>query len=247
MFLRYAFALLLAPVGATAKSVDVQLQAFVQTVVSEGGIVFSGTVQTNKATYDLFVLDQDGRRGVMVVANNSVQQSRTSPQVLFADSSFDVALDRELIPSPVCIQLCALLGITRSTSNQPQTMAAAQDIYPLGAALNTVLIPITGFAFRSNSTLGILQELEQSDAIPINPSTAPVGSILVCPTTYTPTGPVALGSVTILGADGDVYGPDVRKGCACRSFGKLETWINKPTNRNQLFGFLLRAHPDRTR
>jgi hypothetical protein len=43
-----------------------------------------------------------------------------------------------------------------------------------------------------------------------------------------------------------VYGPDIRRGCAWTSFGKLETWIRLHTNKNQLFGFLLRAHPERT-
>jgi hypothetical protein len=247
MFLKGAFMFLLAAMSARANGMDVNLQTFVQDAVPEGGIIFSGAVQTDGITYDLFILEQRQRRGVMVIANRSTNQpSVPLPKVLFADTSFDIAVDRDLIPSEVCSQLCALLGTSRSTLEQPQTVAAAQDIYPLGAVLNTVLNPIAGFTFRSNSTLGILRELEQSDAIPINPSAAPVGSVLVCPTTCSPTGPVSLGSVTIVGSDGNVYGPDIRRGCAWTSFGKLETWIRLHANKNQLFGFLLRAHPERT-
>jgi hypothetical protein len=246
MFVKCAYSLLLALVGATANGMDATLETFVQAAVPEGGIFFSGVVHTNEATYNLFVLEQDERRGVMVVANNSVDKFTTSPQVLFADTSVDVALDLGLIPSDVSVQLCALLGKNPSTSNQSQTIAGIKDIYPLGAALNTVLTPITGFTFRSNSTLGILQELEQSDAIPVSPGEAPVGAILISPTSYSPAGPISLGAAAIVGSDHKVYGPDVRKGCGWVSFGGLEAWITRIREKQQLFAFVLRAHPDRT-
>jgi len=246
MFVICACSLLLALVGATANGMDANLQTFVQAAVPEGGIFFSGAVHTNEATYNLFVLEQGERRGVMVVTNNSSARFTASPQVLFADTSVDVALDLGLIPSDVSVQLCALLGNNPSTSNQSQTIARVKDIYPLGAALNTVLIPITGFAFRSNSTLGILKELEQSDAIPVSPGEAPIGAILVSPTSCSPAGPVSLGAVAIVGSDHKVYGPDVRKGCAWVSFGGLEAWITRIREKKQLFAFVLRAHPDRT-
>src|SRR5258707_9921157 len=226
MFLIGVFMFLLTSMSARANGMDVNVQTFVQDAVPEGGIIFSGAVQTHCIPYDLFVLEQRQCRGVMVIANRSTNQpSVPLPKVLFADTSLDIAVDRDLIPSEVCIQLCALVGTSRSTLEQPQTMAAAQDIYPLGAVLNTVLNPIAGFTFRSNSTLGILQELEQSDAIPVNPSAAPVGSVLVCPTTCSPNGPVSLGSVTIVGSHGNVDGLDSRKGFAWTCFCKLEAWV----------------------
>ena len=241
-----ACSLWLALIAATANGMDANLQTFLQAAVPKGGIVFYGAVQTKETTYNLFVLEQGERRGVMVVANNPVAQFTASPQVLFADTSFDIASDLGVIPSDVFDQLCALLGNIPSTTNQSQTLAGVKDIYPLGAALNTVLIPITGFACRSNSTLGILQELEQSDAIPVSPGEAPVGAILISPTSYSPAGPVSLGAVAIVGSDHEVYGPDVRKGCAWVSFGGLEAWITRVREKQQLFAFVLRAHPDRT-
>ena len=181
-----------------------------------------------------------------MLAGDSASDASNHEQVLFADTSLDLAWERALISQEVLEQLTQLLATPRPLWSQPQTIAAGRDIYPIGAALNGILGPITGFTFRSNSTLGILRELEQSDAIPVNQSAAPVGSILVCPTTYSPRGPVSLGSVTILASDGDVYGPDIRKGCRWTSFGKLETWIKQHANKNQLFGFLLRAYSGRT-
>ena len=246
MFLFWPLLFLITTSTVMANSLDQNLLTFVQNAVPEGRIVFCGEVQCNEVAYDLFVLQQEAPRGVLVITGGSTDPTAKSTQVLFADTSFDFALARNLIPPEVLSQFCTLLGIPVSPSNQPDAIAPAADIYPIGAALNTVLSPIAGFTFRSNSTLGILQELEQSDAIPVNPSTAPVGSILVCPTTYSPRGPVSLGSVTILGSDGEVHGPDMRKGGRWTSFGKLETWIEQHANRNQLFGFLLRAHSDQT-
>jgi hypothetical protein len=220
-----------------ANGLDQKLLTFVQKVVPEGRIVFCGEVQSNETAYELFVLQQEARRGVLVIAGDSANL----PQVLFADTSFDFALSQSLIPPEVLSEFCALLGITRSPSSQAATSAPAQDVYPVGAALNTVLGPIAEFTFRSNSTLGILQELQQSDATPVSPAAAPAGSILVCPTTYSQTSPVSLGSAVILGSDHKVYGPDIRQGGAWTCFGLLETWITKYGANNQLFGFLLRA------
>jgi hypothetical protein len=237
------FLLLFASSGAMANGLDQNLLTFVQNAVPEGRIVFCGEVESNEAAYELFVLQQEARRGVVVITGGSADPSAESPQVLFADTSFDFALSQTLIPSEVISQFDALLGITRSPSTQATATASAEDIYPVGAALNTVLGPIAGFTFKSNSTLGILQELEESDAIPVSPAAAPAGSILVCTTTCSQSGPVSLGSVVILGSDRKVYGPDVRQGSAWTCFGLLEAWIEKYGANNQLFGFLLRARP----
>jgi hypothetical protein len=237
--------LLFASSTGMAHGLDQQLLSFVQNAVPEGRIVFYGEVQTNETAYELFVLQQGTSRGALVVSSGCADPSAKSYQVLFADTSLDFARDQSLIPSKVLSQFGVLLGITGSPSSQPRAIAPAEDICPIGAALNTVLGPIAGFTFRFNSTLGILQELQQSDAIPVNPSTAPAGSILVCPSVYSGAGPLSLGAVGILGSDRQVYGLDIRKGCGWICFGKLKTWIEKYGATNQLFGFLLRARPER--
>ena len=244
MFVVSVLLLLLTLSKTMASGMEPTLEAFVQRVVPAGSIVFLGSVQTPETIYALFVLEEEQRRGVLVIAGGFTDSSARSPQVLFADTSLDFALIQKLIPLEVLAQFSALLGTTKSPSNQSATTASADDIYPVGAALNTVLGPIAGFIFRSNSTLGILQELEQSDAIAVSPGAAPAGSILICPTTSAPTGPVSLGSVVILGSNHQVYGPDFRKGAAWICFGSLKTWIDKYSAKNQLFGFLLRAHPE---
>jgi hypothetical protein len=242
MLLILLFALLFASSAAMANGLDQNLLPFVQNAVPEGRIVFCG-VASNETAYELFILEHEASRGVLVIAGGTADPSRKPPQVLFADTSLDFALSQTLIPQEVLSQFYTLLGITRSASTEATDTAPAEDIYPVGAALNTVLGPIAGFTFKSNSTLGILRELELSDAIPVSPSAAPVGSILVCPTTCSPNGPVSLGSVGILGSDHQMYGPDFRKGGGWSCFGTLESWIEKYGAQNQVFGFLLRARP----
>lgn len=228
-----------------ADGVEPSLQAFVQSAVPEGGIIFSGAVKTGEVTYAIFVLEQKERRGVMVVATNSASQAAQAPQILFADTSITAALDLELISPEILTQFRVLLGTARTPSSDLPATAAAEDVYPIGAALNTVLVPIAGFSIKSNSTLEILQQLEQSDAIPISPGEAPVGAILISPTTYSATGPVVLGAVGIVGSDHKVYGPDVRKGCAWVPLGGLEAWIARMGEKQQVFAFVLRAQADR--
>jgi hypothetical protein len=245
MLYTWSFLFLIAASTSTVSALDQHLLTFVQNAVPEGGIVFYGEVLSNETRYDLFVLQQERSRGALLITSGSADPSTKSYQVFFADTSFDFARDQNLIPSEVLSQFGALLGITGLPSNQSRTTASAEDICPIGAALNTVLGPIAGFTFRSNSTLGILRELQQSDAIPVNPSTAPAGSILVCPSVYSAIGPVSLGAVVVLGSDRQVYGLDIKRGTGLICFGKLETWIAKYGATNQLVGFLLRARPAR--
>jgi hypothetical protein len=244
MLLILPFLLLLTSSAAMANGLDQNLLAFVQNAVPEGRIVFRGEVRSSQIVYELFVLQQKAERGILVITGNSADSLPQTLQILFADTSFDFALSQSLLPPEAESQFLALLGITPPLANQEPMMASPNDIDPVGAALNAVLGPIAGFTFKSNSTLGMLYELEQSNAIPVNPAAAPAGSILICPTNYSPTGPVSLGFAVILGSDHKVYGPDVRKGGAWHCFGLLESWIAKQDATNQLFGFLLRARSE---
>jgi hypothetical protein len=241
--LPFLLLLLFTSSAAMANGLDKQLLAFVQNAVPEGRIVFRGEVLASDTRYALFVLQQKASRGILVVTGGSASSAQPF-QVLFADTSFDFALSQNLIPSEAESQFVAWLGISPTLSNQEMTMASSNDVDPVGAKLNAVLGPIAGFTFKSNSTLEMLQELEQSDAIPVNPATAPAGSILICPTTYSPAGPVSLGCAVMLGSDRKIYGPDTRKGGAWHCFGLLEAWLAKHEGKNQLFGFLLRAHSE---
>jgi hypothetical protein len=215
------------------------LRAFVQTVVPEGDIFFCGDVPAGDYTYDLFLLRQRERRGIFIVAQADSRQLH----IVYADTSLDLAVSQSFIPPEVVDQLASLLGVgpaenTNSNSVNPN------DIYPIGAALNVAIQPITGFAFRSNSIVEILRELQESDAIVVDPAEAPIGAILISPTFYTGNGPVLIGAVAIVGSDRQVYEPDFRKGGFWAPCGTLNEWIRQNNSTRQLFGFLLRAHTE---
>ena len=223
---------------ASFGALDPASQAFVQKAVPVGRIVFSGAVEAANTTYELFLLQQQERRGVLVLAHDQTDQRH----VIYADTSLDMASDRSSVSAEVLEQFYVLLGFRPRAPGALSVVAAVDDIAPVGAVLSTVLGPIAGLTFRKNSTCGILQELERCDAIPVNPVLAPIGAILVCPTSYSSEGPVSLGSVVIVGSDYRVYGPDFRKGGAWTPFGPLKEWVSQNSSTNQVFGFLLRAH-----
>jgi hypothetical protein len=99
-----------------------------------------------------------------------------------------------------------------------------------------------GFMFRSNSTVEILRELQESDAIPTDPMQAPIGAIPISPTFYSGNGPVLLGTVAILASDRRVYEPNFGKGGFWAPRETLNDWIKQNNSTRQVFGFLLRAH-----
>jgi hypothetical protein len=214
------------------------LRTFVQRAVPEGAIFFRGDVRAGDHSYDLFLLGQHERRGVFIVAQVDSKQS----QIVYADTSLDLAASQHFIPPEVVEHLARLLGVgpPEDTNSKPVN---PNDIYPIGAALNTAIQPIAGFTFRSNSIVEILRELQESDAIAVDPAQAPIGAILISPTLYYGNGPVLLGAVAIVGSDRQVYEPDFRKGGFWAPGGALNDWIKQNNSTRQLFGFLLRAHP----
>jgi hypothetical protein len=215
-----------------------EVRTFVQRAVPEGIIVFCGDAQAGDRTYELFFLRQHERRGIFIVG----QADSTRSQIVYADTSLDLAAGQGFIPPEVVHHLAGLLAVT-SPENAMSSPADPSDIYPIGAALNTAIQPIAGFMFRSNSTVEILRELQESDAIPIDPAQAPIGAILISPTVYSRNGPVLMGAVGILGLDRQVYEPDFGKGGFWAPRGTLNDWIKHNNSSRQLFGFLLRAHP----
>src|SRR6201987_6270457 len=101
MLLKLPFLLLFASSAAMANGLDQSLLTFVQNAVPEGQIVFCGEVASNETTYELFVIEHEASRGALVIAGGSTDSSGKSPQVLFADTSFDFALSHKLMPPAV--------------------------------------------------------------------------------------------------------------------------------------------------
>src|ERR1700751_6301232 len=119
--------LLFASSAAMANGPDQNLLPFVQNAVPEGQIVFCGEVASNETAYELFVIEHEASCGVLVTAGGSADPSGKSPQVLFADTSFDFALSQNLMPPAVLSEFYALLGITRSPSVEAPASAPVED------------------------------------------------------------------------------------------------------------------------
>jgi hypothetical protein len=213
------------------------LANFVQHAVPDGEITYRGSFAIPSSVYHVFTLRQAERRGVLVV--------RQTGQIGFAVVGADTSLDsfpKETADWDVVVSAAArLLNQKDAGPLASRTAAPVEDVCPLGAALNALLVPITGFALSSNGTLGILHDLQHADAYAVAPERAPPGSILVCPSQFAAQGPVILGFAVVVGPDRYVYGPDYRQGGVWHRLATLSEWLRANESVSNVSGFLLRT------
>ena len=213
------------------------LAAFVQHAVPAGEIRYWGAFLVSPSVYHLFTLQQAERKGVLLVR----QTGQNDLAVVCADTSFD-SCPKGTSESDAAVRAAARL--LNGESDDPfafRTRASAEDVCPLGAALNALLIPIAGFALSSNGTLGILRDLQHADAYLVEPEQAWPGSILVCPSHFSPQGPVIIGFAVVVGPDRCVYGPDYRQGGAWHRLATLREWLRANQSVSNVRCYLLRA------
>jgi hypothetical protein len=223
-------------IGWASAQVVPALAAFVQRAVPAGEIRYWGAFAVPRSVYYVFSLQQAERRGVLLVR----KAEHNGFEIVGTDTSFDSFRRDTSEESAVVSAAAGLLN-----GNQPfadRAAAPANDVCPLGASLNTLLVPIAGFTLRSNGTLGILRELQQSDAYSVEPESAPPGSILICPTRFSAQGPVIIGFAVIVGPDRCVYGPDYRVAGAWHKLATLSEWLSSNQSVTNVSGFLLRAN-----
>jgi hypothetical protein len=212
------------------------LAAFVQNVVPYGEIRYWGALAGAPSVYHLFTLQQAERKGVLLVRQSNQKQFA----VVGADTSFD-SFPREAGNSDLIVRAAARL-LHGDDPFAARAKACANDVCPLGASLNDLLVPIAGFALSSNGTLGILRDLQHSDAYPVEPEQASPGSILVCPSHFSAQGPVNIGFAVVVGPDRCVYGPDYRQGGAWHRLATLREWLQANQSVSDIRGFLIRAN-----
>jgi len=213
------------------------LAAFVQYAVPADEIRYWGAFAVSPSVYHLFTLRQAERKGVLLVQ----QTGQNGFAVVTADTSFD-SFPKGASESDVAVRAAArLLNGESDYPFAPCARASANDVCPLGAALNALLVPIAGFALSSNGTLGILRDLQRADAYPIEPEQASPGSILVCPSHFSAQGPVIIGFAVVVGPDRCVYGPDYRQRGAWHLLATLREWLRANQSVSNVRGFLLRA------
>jgi hypothetical protein len=215
------------------------LVTFLQHAVPAGEIRYWSTFAAPHSVYYVFTLQQAERRGVLVVR----QTGQTGFEVIGADTSFD-SFSKKTISSEFVTVIEAAARLLNGKNNDPfaaRTAASVEDVCPLGAALNALLVPIAGFALSSNGTLGILRDLQHADAYSVDPEKAPPGSILVFPSHFAARGPVIIGYAVVVGPDRCVYGPDYRHSGAWHRLATLREWLRVNQSGSDVRGFLLRA------
>jgi hypothetical protein len=211
------------------------LAAFVQRAVPDGEIRYWGAFAVSRSAYYVFSLQQAERRGVLLVrkADNS------GFEIVGADTSLD-SVRPDTSEENAAVAAAARL-LNENNPFAERSAASPDEVCPLGASFNRLLVPIAGFTLRCNGTLGILRELQQSDAYSVDPERAPPGSILVCPTHFSAQGPVNIGFAVIVGFDRCVYGPDYRAAGAWHRLATLSEWLRSNQSLTNVSGFLLRA------
>jgi hypothetical protein len=213
------------------------LANFLQHAVPDGEIRYGGAFTIPPSVYHVFTLRQSERRGVLLVQ----QTGQTGFAIVGADTSLD-SFPKETPDWDGAVRAAAwLLNQKDADPLASRTAASVEDVCPLGAALNTFLVPIAGFALSSNGTLGILRDLQHADAYAVEPECAPPGSILVSPSQFAAQGPVVLGFAVIVGPDRYVYGPDYRHGGAWHRLATLSEFLRANESVSNVSGFLLRA------
>jgi hypothetical protein len=210
------------------------LVEFAQRAVPDGEIRYQGTLAAPQSIYHVFTLRQAERRGIFLI-----RQVGASFEVIGADTSLD-SFPREAGESDAAVRATAQL-LNGAEPFASQGVAPVNDFCPLGASLNKLLVPITGFTLSSNGTLGILRDLQHADVCLVEPERAPPGSLLVCPSHFAKQGPVVIGFVVVVGPDRCVYGPDYRQHGAWRRLATLQEWLRANQSVSAVHGFLLRA------
>lgn len=224
------------PASCAFAGISPPLVEFVQRAVPDGEIRYWGAVAAPQSIYHVFTLQQAERRGVFLV-----RQAGARFEIAGADTSLD-SFPREAGESDAAVSAAArLLNGASDNPFAPRIAAAANDVCPLGASLNKLLVPFAGFTLSSNGTLGILRNLQHADACVVEPEHAPPGSILVCPSRFAQRGPVIIGFAVVLGPDRCVYGPDYRQRGAWHRLATLREWLRANQSASEVRGFLLRA------
>jgi hypothetical protein len=210
------------------------LVEFARRAVPHGEIRYQGGLAAPQSAYHVFTLRQAERRGIFLI-----RQVGARFEVIGADTSLD-SLPREAGESDAAVRAAAQL-LNGEEPFAPHGAAPVSDFCPLGASLNKLLLPITGFTLSSNGTLGILRDLQHADVCLVEPERAPPGSLLVCPSHFAKQGPVVIGFVVVVGPDRCVYGPDYRQQGAWRRLATLQEWLRANQSVSAVHGFLLRA------
>src|SRR5271166_6964909 len=230
-----------AAIGQPADSWDA-VGDLVRQAAPKATAEYCGALAYRSIDYYLFVLEQNELSGVVLIR----QQAGSEPIIIDADTSFfPFKNGQEPVLDKVVLDGVEVLLQKRAVSKKSGEPIANSTRYTevsfIGDAIDRVVYPITGFRLESDATRQILQRLRTGSAVEVAPKTAPPGSIIVSPTTFSRSGPVYLGHAGIVGPDGSIYSADARFGGAWTKNVSVAEWLKRFAGKNGCYAFVLRA------
>jgi hypothetical protein len=205
-------------------------------------IEYCGSISMKALEYYLFAITHEQVAGVVLVRSGRENQ----PTIVDADTSLFSHRDSNvsLLPEPVKAAIGKLLE-RRNAKSQLQSSPGAtwhsQEVSSIGDGIDRIIWPISGFKLDSESTREIMRILRTTNALSVEPASAPPGSIIISPTQFSPSGPVSIGHAGIVGLQGSIYSADARYGGAWVQNFTLASWLKRFSVSNGTYAFLLRT------
>jgi hypothetical protein len=203
---------------------------------------YCGSLAYRNIEYYLFVLEQNELSGLLLIR----QQAGSDPIIIDADTSFfpvtndlEPTLDKAVMDGVEV--LLRKRAVAKKKGEPIENSTRYREVSFVGDAIDRVVYPITGFRLESDATRQILQRLRTGPAVEVAPETAPPGSIIVSPTTFSRSGPVYLGHAGIVGPDRSIYSADARFGSAWTNIFSVAEWLKRFAGENGCYAFVLRA------
>jgi hypothetical protein len=175
-----------------------------------------------------FSLHQDDRCGFFVIRVASDNQ----PLVITADTAIPAG------SSPLSSDAWTAFRqrLVETLESDPATI----DFVNFHRVINHSLAGFGLGHLRSSATTDILQDLVQGSTVFIDSGHATAGCLLVAPTYFSPSGPIRLGQIVLVGNDRNVYVP-VADGQPWRRSETLDAWRSRSERDGPVYGFLFRA------
>jgi hypothetical protein len=246
MYLRFlvAFGLFFFHDPGWTQDLPQSVRCLIEQANPNAKIEYCGAISMKTLEYYLFAVTHEQVAGVVLVRNS--RENR--PTIVDADTSLfsHRDLNASSLPEPVTAAIGKLLERRNAKSpvqSPPGPIWHSQEVSSIGDGIDRIISPISGFKLDSESTREMMRILRTTNALSVEPASAPPGSIIISPTRFSPSGPVSIGHAGIVGLEGSIYSADARYGGAWVRNFTLATWLKRFSASNGTYAFLLRTRP----
>jgi hypothetical protein len=213
-----------------------EVAALARHAAGSAQLEYAGSVRRGSAVFDLFVLFGPPLSGVFLVR----REKFSPPIVVLADTSlFPPPTDDPFQIDLEVWQACEVL-LRRANGRRFGVEASrSREISEIGDGIDRIIGSIAGYTLGTNSTRAILRALQSASVPVMEARSAPPGTIVVSPTRVDKTGRICLGHAGIVGHHGKIYSTAADSRGGWRSSFTIQTWIDRFSNSNGVYAFLL--------